>query len=133
MKKLSLYIFLVLGLLLFLYNYLFSFSIKTYLKCESFNQDPEKVSYFAFDKHHIWSDYDQINSKFKKKSNSNYGEKHVISTAFFGGTIKINREIGTIEIEQGLTLLGVPKPDLVLNCKKINKRKLPKEKIDKKF
>ena len=133
MKKLSLYIFLVLGLLLFLYNYLFSFSIKTYLKCESFNQDPEKVSYFAFDKHHIWSDYDQINSKFKKKSNSNYGEKHVISTAFFGGTIKINREVGTIEIEQGLTLLGVPKPDLVLNCKKINKRKLPKEKIDKKF
>ena len=130
MKKISLYVLLVLGLL-FLFKY--SFSIKTYLKCESYNQESEKVSYFAFDKHHIWSDYDQINSKFKKKSNSNYGEKHVISTAFFGGTIKINREIGTIEIEQGLTLLGVPKPDLVLNCKKINKRKLPKEKIDKKF
>ena len=130
MKKISLYVFLVLGLL-FLFKY--SFSIKTYLKCESYNQESEKVSYFAFDKHHIWSDYDQINSKFKKKSNSNYGEKHVISTAFFGGTIKINREIGTIEIEQGLTLLGAPKPDLVLNCKKINKRKLPKEKIDKKF
>ncbi len=130
MKKISLYVFLVLGLL-FLFKY--SFSINTYLKCESYNQESEKVSYFAFDKHHIWSDYDQINSKFKKKSNSNYGEKHVISTAFFGGTIKINREIGTIEIEQGLTLLGVPKPDLVLNCKKINKRKLPKEKIDKKF
>ena len=131
MKKLSLYVFLVLGLLLFLYNY--SFSIKTYLKCESFNQDPEKVSYFAFDKHHIWSDYDQINSKFRKESNSSYGEKHVISTAFFGGTIKINREIGTIEIKQGLTLLGEPKPDLVLNCEKISKRKLPKEKIDRKF
>ena len=131
MKKLSLYIFLVLGLLLFLYNY--SFSIKTYLKCESFNQDPEKVSYFAFDKHHIWSDYDQINSKFRKKSNSSYGEKHVISTTFFGGTIKINREIGTIEIKQGLTLLGKSKLDLLLNCEKINKRKLPKEKIDRKF
>ena len=123
--------FLVLGILLFLYNY--SFSIKTYLKCESFNQEPEKVSYFAFDKHHIWSDYDQINSKFRKKSNSSYGEKHVISTAFFGGTIKINREIGTIEIKKSLTLLGEPKPDLVLNCEKISKRKLPKEKIDRKF
>jgi hypothetical protein len=130
MKKISLYVLLVLGLL-FLFKY--SFSIKTYLKCESYNQESEKVSYFAFDKHHIWSDYDQINSKFKKKSNSSYGEKHVISTTFFGGTIKINREIGTVKIEQGLTLLGVPKPDLVLNCKKINKRKLPKEKIDKKF
>ena len=133
MKKLSLYIFLVLGLLLFLYNYLFSFSIKTYLKCESFNQDPEKVSYFAFDKHHIWSDYDQINSKFRKESNSSYGEKHVISSTFFDGTIKINREIGTIVIQQGFTLLGEPKPDLVLNCDKISKRKLPKEKIDRKF
>ena len=133
MKKLSLYIFLVLGLLLFLYNYLFSFSIKTYLKCESFNQDPEKVSYFAFDKHHIWSDYDQINSKFRKESNSSYGEKYVISTTFFEGTIKIDREIGTIVIKQGFTLLGEPKPDLVLNCDKISKRKLPKEKIDRKF
>ena len=133
MKKLSLYIFLVLGLLLFLYNYLFSFSIKTYLKCESFNQDPEKVSYFAFDKHHIWSDYDQINSKFRKESNSSYGEKYVISTAFFEGTIKIDREIGTIVIKQGFTLLGEPKPDLVFNCEKISKRKLPKEKIDRKF
>ena len=131
MKKIFLYVFLVLGLLLFLYNY--SFSIKTYLKCESFNQEPEKVSYFAFDKHHIWSDYDQINSKFKKKSNSSYGEKHVISTAFFGGTIKINREIGTIVIKQGFTLLGESKPDLVLNCEKISKRKLPKERIDRKF
>ena len=133
MKKLSLYIFLVLGLLLFLYNYLFSFSIKTYLKCETYNQESEKDSYFAFDKHHIWSDYDQINSKFRKKTNSNYGEKHVISTAFFGGTIKINREIGTIVIKQGFTLLGESKPDLVLNCEKISKRKLPKEKINKKF
>ena len=131
MKKLFLYVFLVLGLLLFLYNY--SLSIKTYLKCESYNREPEKVSYFSFDKHHIWSDYDQINSKFRKKSNSSYGEKHVISTTFFGGTIKINREIGTIEIKQGLTLLGKSKPDLLLNCEKINKRKLPKEKIDKKF
>ena len=130
MKKLSLYVFLVLGLL-FLFKY--SFSIKTYLKCETYNQESEKISYFAFDKNHIWSDYDQINSKFRKKSNSNYGEKHVISTAFFGGEIKINREIGTIEIKQGLTLLGKSKPDLLLNCEKINKRKLPKEKIDKKF
>ena len=131
MKKLSLYVFLVLGLLLFLYNY--SFSIKTYLKCETYNQESEKISYFAFDKNHIWSDYDQINSKFRKKSNSSYGEKHVISTTFFGGTIKINREIGTIEIKQGLTLLGKSKPDLLLNCEKISKRKLPKEKIDRKF
>ena len=130
MKKLSLYLFLVLGLL-FLFKY--SFSIKTYLKCESYNQESEKDSYFAFDKHHIWSDYDQINSKFRKESNSSYGEKHVISTAFFGGTIKINREIGTIVIKQGFTLLGESKPDLVLNCEKISKRKLPKEKIDKKF
>ena len=122
--------FLVLGLL-FLFKY--SFSIKTYLKCETYNQESEKISYFAFDKHHIWSDYDQINSKFKKKSNSSYGEKHVISTTFFGGTIKINREIGTIEIKQGLTLLGKSKPDLLLNCEKISKRKLPKEKIDRKF
>ena len=131
MKKLSVIVFLVLGLLLFLYNY--SFSIKTYLKCESLNQETKKVSYFAFDKNHIWSDYDQINSKFRKKSNSSYGEKHVISTAFFGGTIKINREIGTIVIKQGFTLLGESKPDLVLNCEKISKRKLPKEKIDRKF
>ena len=130
MKKLSLYVFLVLGLL-FLFKY--SFSIKTYLKCETYNDESEKVSYFAFDKHHIWSDYDQINSKFRKKSNSSYGEKHVISTAFFGGTIKINREIGTIVIKQGFTLLGESKPDLVLNCEKISKRKLPKEKIDRKF
>ena len=131
MKKLLVIVFLVLGLFLFLYNY--SFSIKTYLKCEPFNQEPEKVSYFAFDKHHIWSDYDQINSKFRKKSNSSYGEKHVISTAFFGGTIKINREKGTIVIKQGFTLLGESKPDLVLNCEKISKKKLPKEKIDRKF
>ena len=130
MKKLSLYLFLVLGLL-FLFKY--SFSIKTYLKCETYNQESKKISYFAFDKHHIWSDYDQINSKFRKKSNSSYGEKHVISTAFFGGTIKINREIGTIVIKQGFTLLGESKPDLVLNCEKISKRKLPKEKIDRKF
>ena len=131
MKKLFLCVFLVLGLLLFLYNY--SFSIKTYLKCESFNLEPEKVSYFAFDKHHIWSDYDQINSKFRKKSNSSYGEKNVISATFFDGKIKINREKGTIVIKQGFTLLGESKPDLVLNCEKISKRKLPKEKIDRKF
>ena len=131
MKKLSLFVFLGLGLLLFLYNY--SFSIKTYLKCESYNREPKKVSYFSFDKHHIWSDYDKINFKFRKKSNSSYGEKHVISTTFFEGTIKINRELGTIVIEQGFTLLGEPKPDLVFNCEKISKRKLPKEKIDRKF
>ena len=131
MKKIFIYVFLVLGLLLFLYIY--SFSIKTYLKCKSLRHEPEKVSYFAFDKHHIWSDYDQINSKFRKKSNSNYGEKHVTSAAFFDGTIKINREIGTIVIKQGFTLLGEPKPDLVLSCEKISKRKLPKEKIDRKF
>ena len=131
MKKLFLYAFLVLGILFLLYNY--SFSIKTYLKCETYNDESEKVSYFAFDKHHIWSDYDQINSKFRKESNSSYGEKYVISTAFFEGTIKIDREIGAIVIKQGFTLLGEPKPDLVLNCDKISKRKLPKEKIDRKF
>ena len=131
MKKLLVIVFLVLGLFLFLYNY--SFSIKTYLKCEPFNQEPEKVSYFAFDKHHIWSDYDQINSKFRKESNSSYGEKSVISDTFFDGKIKINREKGTIVIKQGFTLLGESKPDLVFNCEKISKRKLPKEKIDRKF
>ena len=57
----------------------------------------------------------------------------MISTAFFEGTIKIDREIGTIVIKQGFTLLGEPKPDLVFNCEKISKRKLPKEKIDRKF
>ena len=131
MKKLFLYVFLVLGLLFLLYNYLFS--IKTYLKCETYNQESEKISYFAFDKHHIWSNYDQINSKFNKKSNSSYGEKHVVNTTFFGGSIKINRENGTIEIKQGFTLLGEPKPSLVLNCVKISKRKLPKENVDRKF
>ena len=130
MKKLSLYVFLVLGLL-FLFKY--SFSIKTYLKCETYNQESKKISYFAFDKHHIWSDYDQINSKFRKESNSSYGEKSVISDTFFDGKIKINREKGTIVIKQGFTLLGESKPDLVLNCEKISKRKLPKEKIDRKF
>ena len=122
--------FLVLGLL-FLFKY--SFSIKTYLKCETYNQELKKISYFAFDKHHIWSDYDQINSKFRKESNSSYGEKSVISDTFFDGKIKINREKGTIVIKQGFTLLGESKPDLVLNCEKISKRKLPKEKIDRKF
>ena len=131
MKKLSVIVFLVLGLLLFLYNY--SFSIKTYLKCEPFNQEQEKGSYFAFDKHHSGSDYDKIKYKFRKTSNSNYGEKNVISATFFDGTIKINRERGTIVIKQGFTLLGESKPDLVLNCEKISKRKLPKEKIDRKF
>ena len=65
MKKLFLYAFLVLGILFLIYNY--SFSIKTYLKCEPYNQDSKEILYFAFDKKTIWSNYDPINSKFKNQ------------------------------------------------------------------
>ena len=134
MKKLFLYAFLVLGILFLLYNY--SFSIKTYLKCEPYNQDSKEILYFAFDKKTIWSNYDPINSKFRNASKATYGERYVTAT---WDNITINRESGTITITPSLTSIFVDffkteeTKDLVLNCEKINKKKLPKEKVDKKF
>jgi len=127
-------VFLVLGLLLFLYNY--SLSIKTYLKCEPYNNPIEIFYYFAFDKRTIYTDYDPINSKFRNASKATYGERYVTAT---WDNITINRESGTITITPSLTSIFVDffkteeTKDLVLNCEKINKKKLPKEKIDKKF
>ena len=134
MKKQFLYAFLVLGILFLLYNY--SFSIKTYLKCEPYNQDSKEILYFAFDKKTIWSNYDPINSKFRNASKATYGERYVTAT---WDNITINRESGTITITPSLTSIFVDffkteeTKDLVLNCEKINKKKLPKEKVDKKF
>jgi len=98
MKKLFLYAFLVLGILFLLYNY--SFSIKTYLKCEPYNQDSKEILYFAFDKKTIWSNYDPINSKFRNASKATYGERYVTAT---WDNITINRESGTITITPSLT------------------------------
>ena len=54
---------LVLGLvLLFIFKY--TFSIKTYLKCEPYEQNSKEVLHFAFDKRYIWSNYDPVNSEF---------------------------------------------------------------------
>ena len=134
MKKLFLYAFLVLGILFLLYNY--SFSIKTYLKCEPYNKDSKEILYFAFDKKTIWSNYDPINSNFRNASKATYGERYVTAT---WDNITINRETGTITITPSLTSIFVDffkteeTKDLVLNCEKINKKKLPKEKVDKKF
>ena len=90
---------LVLGLgLLFIFKY--TFSIKTYLKCEPYEQNSKEILYFAFDKRYIWSNYDPINSEFKDRSKAKYGERYV--TAIWDNI-------------------------------KINKRGLPKEKVDKKF
>ena len=96
MKKL--FGILVLGLgLIFLFKY--SFSIKTYLKCDPYNQNSKEILYFAFDKSYIWSNYDPINSEFRNRSKAKYGERYV--TAIWDN-IKINREVGTIIITPSL-------------------------------
>ena len=61
MKKLLGIVVLGLGLM-FLFKY--SFSIKTYLKCEAYDNNSKEILYFAFDKSHIWSYYDSTNSKW---------------------------------------------------------------------
>ena len=126
---------LVLGLgLIFLFKY--SFSIKTYLKCEPYDQNSKEILYFAFDKRYIWSNYDPINSEFRNRSKAKYGERYV--TAIWDN-IKINREVGTIIITPSLASIFLDlfkkeeTKDLVLSCEKINKRELPKEEVDKKF
>ena len=106
------------------------------MKCEPYNQDSKEILYFAFDKKTIWSNYDSINSNFRNASKATYGERYVTAT---WDNITINRESGTITITPSLTSIFVDffkteeTKDLVLNCEKINKKKLPKEKIDKKF
>ena len=126
---------LVVGLgLLFIFKY--TFSIKTYLKCEPYEQNSKEILYFAFDKRYIWSNYDQINSEFQDRSKAKYGERYV--TAIWDN-IKINREEGNIIITPSLASIffdlfkSEETKDLVLNCEKIKKRDLPKEKVDKKF
>ena len=132
MKKLLGILVLVLGLFLFLYNY--SLSIKTYLKCEPYNNPIEFFYYFAFDKRTIYTDYDPINSKFRETSQATYGERYVKST-----NITINREEGRVTITPSLTSLfldifqNTETKTITLNCEKISKKKLPKEKVDKKF
>ena len=126
---------LVLGLVL-LFFFKYTFSIKTYLKCDPYNQDSNEILYFAFDKRYIWSNYDKINSEFKDRSKAKYGERYV--TAIWDN-IKINREEGSIIITPSLASIffdlfkSEKTDDLVLNCEKINKKKLPKKKVDKKF
>ena len=126
---------LVLGLVL-LFFFKYTFSIKTYLKCDPYNQDSNEILYFAFDKRYIWSNYDKINSEFKDRSKAKYGERYV--TAIWDN-IKINREEGSIIITPSLASIFLDlfkreeTKDLVLNCEEINKRGLPKEKVDKKF
>ena len=122
---------LVLGLLVLIINN-YSYSPKTYLKCEPYNS--EGVYYFAFNKKAIYFDYDSVNSEFKEVSNAKYGERYVESN-----NIRINREEGTIVITPSLASIfwdifeNTQTKDVVLNCEKISKRKLPKEKVDKKF
>ena len=129
MKKLL--AILVLGLLVLIISKC-SYSPKTYLKCEPYNS--EGVYYFAFNKKAIYYDYDSVNSEFKSDSNAQYGERYVESN-----NIRINREEGTIVITPSLASIFLDlfkneeTKDLVLNCEKINKRGLPKEKVDKKF
>ena len=112
------------------------FSIKTYLKCEPYEQNSKEVLYFAFDKRYIWSNYDPVNSEFKDRSKAKYGERYV--TAIWDN-IKINMEEGSIIITQSLASIffdlfkSEETKDLVLNCEKIKKKGLPKEKINKKF
>ena len=131
MKKLLGIVVLGLGLL-FLFKS--PFSIKTYLKCESYNNPIEIFYYFAFNKSTIYTDYDPINSKFRKTSKATYGERYVKST-----NITINREEGRVTITPSLTSLfldifqNTQTKTITLNCEKISKRKLPKEKVDKKF
>ena len=125
MKKLSLYAFLVLGLL-FLNNC--SFRSSTYLKCEPYNNPIEIFYYFAFNQSYIWSNYDPENSKFKKKSDAQYGERYVKAD-----NITINRASGTIRIKPSLwsdfldVLAKTKTNTIVLNCEEINRKELPKE------
>ena len=133
MKKL-LGILIVVLVLLFLFKN--PFSIKTYLKCEPYEQNSKEVLYFAFDKRYIWSNYDPVNSEFQDRSKAKYGERYV--TAIWDN-IKINREEGSIIITPSLASVffdlfkNEETKDLVLNCEKIKKKNLPKENVDKKF
>ena len=121
----------VLGLLLLIINNC-SFNSKTYLKCESYNG--EKVYYFAFTKQYIYFEWDPINLRFNNNSSATYGERYVKST-----NITINREEGRVTITPSLTSIfldifqNTQTKTITLYCKKISKRKLPKEKVDKKF
>ena len=134
MKKLSLYIFLVL-MLLIINNC--SFDSKTYLKCEPYND--EGVHYFAFSKRYIYFEWDSVNLRFNKNSSATYGERYINS-----GNIKINREQATVTISPSLSSIfwdvlmqnyshNTQTKTIVLNCEEISKTKLPKEKVDKKF
>jgi len=101
-----------------------------------YDQNSEEILYFSFDKGYIWSNYDPINSEFKNRSKAEHGERYV--TAIWDN-IKINRELGTIIVKPSLASIFLDlfkkeeTKDLILNCEKINKRMLPKEKVDKKF
>ena len=129
MKKLFLYIFL--GLLLLIINNC-SFDSKTYLKCEPYNDG--EVYYFAFSKQYIYFEWDPVNLRFNNNSSATYGERYVKSTY-----ITINREEGRVTITPSLTSIfmdifnNTQTKTIVLNCEEISKRKLPKEKVDKKF
>ena len=70
MKKLLGIVVLSLGLLFLFKN---PFSIKTYLKCEPYEQNSKEVLYFAFDKRYIWSNYDPVNSEFKDEKRNGQG------------------------------------------------------------
>lgn len=111
-----------------------SFSIKTYLKCESYNNPIEIFYYFAFNKSTIYTDYDPINSKFRETSKATHGERYVKST-----NITINREEGTVTITPSLASIfwdifqNTQTKTITLYCEKISKKKLPKEKVNKKF
>ena len=104
------------------------------MKCEPYNNPIEIFYYFAFNKSKIYTDYDPINSKFRKTSKATYGERYVKST-----NITINREEGTVTITPSLTSIfwdifqNTQTKTITLNCEKISKKKLPKEKVDKKF
>jgi len=124
---------LVVGLgLLFIFKY--TFSIKTYLKCEPYEQNSKEILYFAFDKRYIWSNYDPVNSEFKDRSKAKYGERYV--TAIWDN-IKINREEGSIIITPSLASIffdlfkSEETKDLVLNCKKLKKKSYQKRKLIK--
>jgi len=122
--------------LVFLFLFKNPFSIKTYLKCERYEQNSKEVLHFAFDKRYIWSNYDPVNSEFQDRSKAKYGERYV--TAIWDN-IKINREKGSIIITPSLASVffdlfkNEETKDLVLNCEKIKKKNLPKENVNKKF
>ena len=133
MKKL---LGILIVVLVFLFLFKNPFSIKTYLKCEPYEQNSKEVLHFAFDKRYIWSNYDPVNSEFQDRSKAKYGERYV--TAIWDN-IKINREEGSIIITPSLASVffdlfkNEETKDLVLNCEKIKKKNLPKENVDKKF